>query len=124
MKANQIESCQKYLLIKTYEWYKKASCADLIKKGLTMYVKNMRVRPRNTKSFYHGLIRVNTTAVFLTVDLVVCNHLIVLLRLEIKKNRLVPNKLSVRYHNLIRSVSCDNMLEANKAWQHRCVTFR
>ena len=34
MKANQIESCQKYLLVKTYEWHKKKALhADLIKKA-------------------------------------------------------------------------------------------
>ena len=33
MKENQIESCQKCLLVKTYEWHnKKASRADLIQK--------------------------------------------------------------------------------------------
>ena len=29
---NQIESWQKCFLLKAYEWHKKASCADLIKK--------------------------------------------------------------------------------------------
>ena len=32
MKENQKESCQICLLEKTYEWHKKASRADLIKK--------------------------------------------------------------------------------------------
>ena len=32
MKENQIESCQKCLLVKTYKCHKKISCADLIKK--------------------------------------------------------------------------------------------
>ena len=32
MKENQIESCQKRLLVKTYEWHKKAARTDLIKK--------------------------------------------------------------------------------------------
>ena len=32
MKKNQIESCQKFLLVKTYEWHKKASYANLVKK--------------------------------------------------------------------------------------------
>ena len=31
MKENQIESCQKCLLLKTYEWHKKHSGADLMK---------------------------------------------------------------------------------------------
>ena len=34
------ESCEKCLLLKTYEWHKRASCTDLIKKGLTQCVKN------------------------------------------------------------------------------------
>ena len=32
MKENERESCQKYLLVETYEWDKKALRADLIKK--------------------------------------------------------------------------------------------
>ena len=41
MEEYQIESCQKCLLVKTYEWHthKKVSHADLIKKGLTRCVK-------------------------------------------------------------------------------------
>ena len=45
MTGNQIESCQKCLLVTIYEWYKKASRADLIKKRLTRCVKNKCVWP-------------------------------------------------------------------------------
>ena len=37
MKKNQIESYQKCLLVKTYEWHKKASRADLKKKPNGVY---------------------------------------------------------------------------------------
>ena len=44
MKENQIESCQKYFLVKIYEKHKKASRADLIKKSYAWCVENRCVR--------------------------------------------------------------------------------
>ena len=40
MNENQVESCQKCLMVDIYEWHKRVSRADLIKKDVTRYVKN------------------------------------------------------------------------------------
>ena len=47
MKGDQIESCKKCLLIKTYEWQKKSSTRCFNKKKIPdVYVKNRCVRGR------------------------------------------------------------------------------
>ena len=40
MKENQVESSQKCLMVDIYEWHKKVSRADLIKKDVTGCVKS------------------------------------------------------------------------------------
>lgn len=67
MTGNQIESCQKCLLVTIYEWYKKASRAHLIKKRLTRCVKNKcvwphwgflrKISPYDSVSTQHGPFR-------------------------------------------------------------------
>ena len=55
MKANQIKSCQKCLLLKTYEKHTKGSRADLIKKRPDVVLKTHACAAAKYKIIHHGL---------------------------------------------------------------------